>query len=136
MKITKTNDHSAPKVLYLFASTDDGSDLPHVRCELLTVAEAAHHFQKMLDDERLPSIPYNAETDTVEAHYLYYDDHCKLICYGFAPLAEHPKLVFMEGNLKNEGWYMEINGDAVYDNWEKDQPRPRPASRREIMEDA
>ncbi len=55
------------QVLYMVAGSDVSFGLPEAYCDILTAQEAAERFQEMLEDQHLPPIQYNPETDNVLA---------------------------------------------------------------------
>ena len=72
------------QVLHMVAGSDIGFGLPQADCEILTAQEAAERFQAMLEEEQLPPIQYNPETDKVLARYEPSDAMGHRF-YGFAP---------------------------------------------------
>ena len=113
------------QVLYMVAGSDGLDGLPEAVCRILTAQEAAERFQAMLEDQHLPPIQYNPETDDVLAHYEP-SDAMGHSFYGFAPLvAETPAgytgLTYERPGFPLDSWRVEVNGVVVYQEGEDDE---------------
>ncbi len=112
------------QVLYMVAGSDVGFGLPEAFCCILTAQEAAQRFQAMLEDQHLPPIRYNPETDDVLARYEP-SDAMGHSFYGFAPLvAETPfgytGLTYERPGFPLDSWRVEVNGVVVYQEGEEE----------------
>jgi hypothetical protein len=115
---------SPPHVLHMVAGCDD-SCLPYAVCEVLTAQEAAKRFEELLDDQELPSLPYNPATDEVLARYEP-TDASGYRCYGFAPLGdgsadEDAELAYESSEIPLDCWQVKVNGTVVYQQPEEDE---------------
>ncbi len=101
----------------MVAGSDD-SGLPQADCEMLTAQEAAERFQAMPEDQHLPPLQYNPETDKVLARYRP-SDSTGHRCYGFAPLAaetsdSYTELTYEWSDIPLNRWQVKVNGEVVY----------------------
>jgi hypothetical protein len=115
---------SQPQVLHMVAGCDD-SCLPHADCEVVTAQEAALRFQELLDDQDLPSLPYNPATDKVLARYEP-ADATGYRFYGFAPLAGgspdgDAELTYEPSEIPLDYWRVKVNGKIVYRELDEDE---------------
>ena len=106
------------QVLHMVAGSDIDFGLPQADCELLAAQEAAERFQAMLEDQHLPPLQYNPETDKVMARYEPSDAMGHRF-YGFAPLAgETPdgytELTYERSDIPLGRWQVKVNGVVVY----------------------
>ena len=105
-------------VLYMVAGSDVSFGLPEAHCEILTAKAATERFQAMLDEEQLPPIQYNPETDKVQASYEPSDAMGHRF-FGFAPLAAESSTGFADLTYGRPGmpldrWRVKVNGVVVY----------------------
>ena len=113
------------QVLYMVAGSDVSFGLPEAFCGVLTAQEAAQRFQAMLEDQHLPPLQYNPETDKVLARYEPSDAMGHRF-YGFAPLAgETPdgytELTYEESDIPLGRWQVMVNGVVVYQEPEDEE---------------
>jgi hypothetical protein len=113
------------QVLYMVAGSDIDCGLPQAACELLTAQEAAVLFQAMLEDQHLPPLQYNPETDKVLAQYQPCDGMGHRF-YGFAPLAgETPdgytELTYAWSDIPLGRWQVWFNDIVVYQEPEDEE---------------
>jgi hypothetical protein len=106
------------QVLHMVAGSDIDFGLPQADCEILTAQEAAERFQAMLDEEQLPPIQYNPDTDKVQASYEPSDAMGHRF-FGFAPLAAESSTGFADLTYERPGmpldrWRVKVNGVVVY----------------------
>lgn len=109
------------QVLYMVAGSDSSVGLPEAVCRILTAQEAAERFQAMLEDQHLPPIQYNPETDDVLAHYEP-SDAMGHSFYGFTPLAAgYINLIYERPSIPFDRWRVEVNGVVVYQEPEDEE---------------
>ena len=106
------------QVLYMVAGSDVSFGLPEAFCGILTAQEAAQRFQAMLEDQHLPPLQYNPETDKVLARYQPTDAMGHRF-YGFTPLvAETPVgytgLTYERPEFQLDSWCVKVNDVVVY----------------------
>ncbi|HKM55117.1 MAG TPA: hypothetical protein VJY33_17030 [Isosphaeraceae bacterium] len=106
------------QVLHMVAGSDIDFGLPQADCEILTAQEAAERFQAMIEEEQLPPIQYNPETDKVQARYVP-SDAMGHHFYGFAPLAaetpaSYTELTYEQSNIPLGRWQVKVNDVVVY----------------------
>ena len=113
------------QVLHMVAGSDIDFGLPQADCEILTAQEAAERFQAMLEEEQLPPIQYNPETDKVLARYEP-SDAMGHSFYGFAPLAtetpaRYTELTYERSNIPLGRWQVKVNDVVVYQEPEDEE---------------
>jgi hypothetical protein len=106
------------QVLHMVAGSDTDFGLPEAHCKILTAKAATERFQAMLDEEHLPPIQYNPETDKVRASYEPSDAMGHRF-FGFAPLAAESSTGFADLTYERPGmpldrWRVKVNGVVVY----------------------
>ena len=97
-----------------YPGSDSSFGLPEAVCRILTAQEAAERFQAMLEEEQLPPLQYNPETDKVLARYEF-SDAMGHSFYGFTPLAAgYINLIYERPGIPFDRWRVEVNGVVVY----------------------
>jgi len=113
------------QVLHMVTGDESFFGFPWSNCEILTAEKAAERFQAMLEDEDLPPLQYNPETDKVLAFYV----PTELVgyrFYGFTPLVTGTsdwctELTFNGSEVPQDRWQVEINDEVVYQQSEEEE---------------